>query len=125
MEEINIDDLNTYTFEIGSRSFIDSNPREYVIEKLEEAILHYLFDLDFYFNYLDRSDKKIYWNLFKRRVLKPFSHKDNINRTLNKYFTIDSNRKLINWKLSDRDSEKFRDEFKIEYYKYRLDHKKQ
>jgi len=50
---------------------------------------------------------------------------------LNKYFTVDSNRKKVSWKLSSRDSEKLRDEFfiknkkipsniKREYYEYRL-----
>ena len=132
-----IDDLvgDTYSFEIGSGTdkMTKPNPREYVIEKLSEALQHYLFDSEFYYNYLDSSDKKIYLNLFQGEVLKPFLHKNNINRTLKKYFTIDSNRKLISWKLSDRDSEKFRDEFfrknkkipsniKREYYDYRLDY---
>jgi hypothetical protein len=132
-----IDDLvgDTYSFEIGSGTdkLIKPNPREYVIEKLSEAIQHYLFDSEFYYNYLDSSDQRIYLNLFQGEVLKPFLHKNNINRTLKKYFTVDSNRKLISWKLSDRDSEKFRDEFfrknkkipsniKREYYEYRLNY---
>jgi len=132
-----IDDLvgDTYSFEIGSGTdkMIKPNPREYVIEKLSETIQHYLFDSEFYYNYLDSSDQKIYLNLFQGEVLKPFLHKNNINRTLKKYFTVDSNRKLISWKLSDRDSEKFRDEFfrknkkipsniKREYYEYRLNY---
>jgi hypothetical protein len=132
-----IDDLvgDTYSFEIGSGTdkLIKPNPREYVIEKLSEALQHYLFDSDFYYNYLDSSDQKIYLNLFQGEVLKPFLHKNNINRTLNKYFTVDSNRKLVSWKLSRKDSEKFRDEFfrknkkipsniKREYYDYRLNY---
>jgi hypothetical protein len=132
-----IDDLvgDTYSFEIGSGTdkLIKPNPREYVIKKISEALQHHLFDDDFYLNYLDSSDKKIYLNLFQGEVLKPFLNKNNINRTLKKYFTIDSNRKIISWKLSDRDSEKFRDEFfrknkkipsniKREYYDYRLDY---
>jgi hypothetical protein len=132
-----IDDLvgDTYSFEIGSGTdkLIKPNPREYVIQKLSEALQHYLFDSDFYYNYLDSSDQKIYLNLFQGEVLKPFLHKNNINRTLNKYFTVDSNRKLVSWKLSRKDSEKFRDEFfrknkkipsniKREYYDYRLNY---
>ena len=132
-----IDDLvgDTYSFQIGSGTdkMIKPNPREYVIEKLSEALQHYLFDSDFYYNYLDSSDKKIYLNLFQGEVLKPFLHKNNINRTLKTYFTVDSNRKKVSWKLSDRESEKFRDEFfrknkkipsniKREYYDYRLDY---
>lgn len=130
-----IDDLvgDTYSFEIGSGTdkMIKPNPREFVIAKLSEALQHYLFDFDFYYYHLDSSDKKIYLNLFQREVLKPFLHKNNINRTLNKYFTVDSNRKKVSWKLSSRDSEKLRDEFfiknkkipsniKREYYEYRL-----
>jgi hypothetical protein len=132
-----IDDLvgDTYSFEIGSGTgkLIKPNPREYVIEKLSEALQHYLFDSEFYYNYLDSSDQKIYINLFQGEVLKPFLHKNNINRTLKKYFTVDSNRKLVSWKLSRKDSEKFRDDFfrknkkipsniKREYYDYRLDY---
>ena len=132
-----IDDLvgDTYSFEIGSGTdkLIKPNPREYVIEKLSEALQHYLFDSDFSYNYLDSSDQKIYLNLFQGEVLKPFLHKNNINRTLKKYFTVDSNKKIVSWKLSRRDSEKFRDDFfrknkkipsniKREYYDYRLDY---
>lgn len=126
---------DTYSFEIGSGTdkMIKPNPREYVIEKLSEAIQHYLFDWDFYYNYLDSSDKKIYLNLFQGEILKSFLHKNNINRTLKTYFTVDFNRKKVSWKLSDRESEKFRDEFfrknkkipcniKREYYDYRLDY---
>ena len=133
----NIDVLvgDTYSFEIGSgiERISKPNSREYVIEKLSEALQHHLFDDDFYLNYLDSSDKKIYLNLFQGEVLKPFLNKNNINRTLKKYFTVNSNKKVVSWKLSDRDSEKFRDEFfrkntkipsniKREYYDYRLDY---
>ena len=132
-----IDDLvgDTYSFEIGSGTdkMIKPNPREYVIKKLSEAIQHYLFDWEFYYNYLDSSDKKTYLNLFQGEILKSFLHKNNINRILKTYFTVDSNRKKVSWKLSDRESEKFRDEFfrknkkipsniKRDYYDYRLDY---
>ena len=94
---------------------------------IEKAIMHNLFDWNFYYNETDH--KAEYFNTFKRDTLLPMTKKQNINKTLKNFFEFDNRKRLTftveldsatkyidKWFISNKS---ISNELKSDYYKFR------
>lgn len=141
INELTFKDLlsKRYKYVIGSGydGVPSDNPKDVIISRIENTITHYLFDWDFYYNWInDDSDKKLYKELFKKMVLSPMMK--NIDKTLSTYFEIYSDKydDYVAWKdrkYPSAKSRKFIDTFfqktkqitpslKKDYYNYRSEY---
>lgn len=116
INENSVDELigQTYWYRIGSGDEKNNEPNEkdYVYKKLSTMIKHNFFDWEFYYNYNDGDEKNLYFELFKHEILLPLLK--NIDKTLEKYFIINKDKKIISWGLSREKNQKFIDGFFIE-----------
>jgi hypothetical protein len=82
--KIKLDDLvnKKFDIEIGSSTESTLWDKNSLIKKINDVIMHNLFDWDFYYNWTDKKDE--YYNVFKETTLA--SMIANMNNTLNKYF---------------------------------------
>jgi hypothetical protein len=137
LNELKLSDLvgKTYTYVVGSGGSSNSTPnsKEKVLQFISEAIRHYLFDSDFYMNYLDSNQQKVYKSIFEKEVLTPLLK--NIDKTLQTYFELKSDkyRTSVVWKIPIdktrllidtlfRTNKKVPSDIKKAYYDYRLEY---
>ena len=134
VNEIKLTDLinKNYTYVIGSSEVrkSGSNDSKYVLGKIREIIYHYLFDANFFNNYLDSRQKLEYKSIFEKEVLAPMMK--SIDKTLDTFFELESGNK-VDWKIRYDKTAKLIDEFfeknkkipsdiKKAYYEYRLEY---
>lgn len=137
LNELKLSDLvgKTYTYVVGSGGSSNSTPnsKETVLQFIDEALWHYLFDFDFLFNYLDSNQQKVYKSVFKQELLTPMLK--NIDKTLQTYFELKSDkyRTSVVWKIPRdktrslidtffRKNKKVPSDIKKAYYDYRLEY---
>ena len=78
-----------FDIEVGSSigGFTSKNwDKENLIKEITNALFHYLFDREFYYNWIDSNEKKEYLQVFKEDTLNPMIQ--DIDNTLNKYFAF-------------------------------------
>ena len=74
-----------FRLKIGSGDDSYSNTKEKLEGEIRRALRQYLFDSEFFYNWLRREEGSIYCNIFETETLQPMMK--NINKTLKDYFT--------------------------------------
>jgi hypothetical protein len=118
-----------FDIKLGSSTHTKVWDLESLTQKIENILLHNLYDGDFSFNWTDNSTEYRY--VFKTITLQPMM--DNINETLDKYFELKyiSNYPTLCFKPDSKSNRKFIDDWFVnnknistelqnEYYIYRL-----
>jgi hypothetical protein len=117
-----------FQIEIGSCHTTGTWTEEKLIEKIKDAIVHYLYDRDFHYNWTRLEQE--YYSIFKEETLMPMM-KD-IHNTLNDFFDFKRTAmgEVFAFKLEWREAQKIIDkwfqetkniskELKSDYYEYR------
>lgn len=125
-ESIKFKDLvdNKFKIIIGSQTIGGTWNKRELTEEIKEAIMHNLFDWDFYYNWTD-NDKE-YFKAFDKDTLKPLLK--NIDKTLNNMFAFKDNKLTFNIKGTEAEAwidnwfktnKSISNSLKEDYYEYR------
>lgn len=131
--QIRLKDLigKKYDYEVGSGTTSSSEPNEdYVLKQIMNAIRHYMFDWEFYYNWTDEDEKVEYVKVFNEETLKPLM--SDIDNTLSKYFKLESGiyGRTLKWAPSRHtnretidnffiNNKKIGEKLKMDYFNYR------
>ena len=114
---------NKFTIEVGSGTKEGTWDSDSLENEIEEALSHYLFDWDFYYNWTEEGEE--YQSVFKKDTLDPMLKK--MDKTLSDMFEFKADK--LTFKLADK-SKKMRDDWfktnksisnqlRQDYYQYR------
>lgn len=123
-----------YDYQVGSGTVSSLEPNEdFVLKQIMLAINHYMFDWDFYYNWIDEDEKKEYFKTFQEEILKPLIL--DVDNTLSKYFKLESgfSQKVLKWVPSNKKNREIIDDFfinnkniskdlKKDYFRYRKEY---
>jgi len=112
------------SIEIGSGTTSGTFSRDELIEKIEDAIKHNLFDSEFYYNWTDNGNE--YKKVFNKDTLNPIMK--NEDKALKDYFVLKGNKLVFNIKFDNaqqwidnwfKTNKSISQSLRKEYYDYR------